>query len=208
MAPASTKAGAPAGKPASGGASASAATTTTTTTRAPKKAPRGLARAPTLLARAARLDATAPWEKDDLLDALFFMRTLAAIAVGVGFGVAGVTGGLPALGFGAAAAAGGLAWARAVGVEDDEAYGGQNALLCEGLAPGGMALFLVRERARGREGRGDGGPGRCFSLSPGGLRFLTPSLSFCVLTSSPLFPRLPAHSCAGSWCTLPRRSDR
>ena len=81
-----------------------------------------------------------------MLDALFFMRTVAAIAVGVGFGLAGVTGGLPALGFGAAAAAGGLAWARAVGVEDDEAYGGQNALLCEGLAPGGMALFLVRMR--------------------------------------------------------------
>jgi len=134
-------------KPAQSGARpAGAAPSARTTTAAAKKAPRGLTRAPKLLLRVARLDASSVWEKDDLLDALFFMRTVAAIAVGVGFGLAGVTGGLPALGFGAAAAAGGLAWARAVGVEDDEAYGGQNALLCEGLAPGGMALFLVRMR--------------------------------------------------------------
>lgn len=168
---------------------------------APKKAPRGLARAPTLLARAARLDASAPWDKDDLLDALFFMRTLAAIAAGVGFGLAGVTGGMAAIGFGVAAAAGGLAWARAVGVEDDEAYGGQNALLCEGLAPGGMALFLVRGDQRERERRvgcspGEGGAlwvrrGGCSSPSPHSLR-----------SRLSLF-----HSCAGSWCTPPRRPD-
>lgn len=144
-------------KQGAGGAARAALTTAATAAGAtrtkPKAAPRGLARAPTLLARAARLDTSTPWEKDDLLDALFFMRTLAAVACGLGFGLAGVTGGLPALGFGLAAAAGGLAWARSVGVEDDEAYGGQNALLCEGLAPGGMALFLVRVM-RERGGRG------------------------------------------------------
>ena len=135
-----------AGKTTAGGAAP--APTSAAAAAKKTKAPRGLGRAPHLLARAAALDSTAAWEKDDLLDALFFMRTLAAVTCGVGFGLAGITGGLPALGFGLACAAGGLAWARAVGVEDDEAYGGQNALLFEGLAPGGMALFLVRERER------------------------------------------------------------
>lgn len=110
---------------------------------ATNKAPRGPGRAPFLLARAAALDrGDAPWDKDDLLDALFLLRTLAGAGAGLAFGLGGITGGPPALLLLAALAAGGLAWARAVGVEDDEEYGGQNALLGEGLAPA-TALFLV-----------------------------------------------------------------
>jgi len=141
--------------------------------RSVTKTGRGLGRAPALLARACRPDSSVTYDKDDLMDTLFWLRTLGALAAGAVYGLAGVTGGPPALGFLGAAIAGGLAWARAAGVDDDEAYGGLNALLTEGMGPA-FALFLVsegdmvqggrREGRRAREG-GGGQPTPCVSLT-------------------------------------------
>lgn len=81
------------------------------------------------------------WIKDDILDALYWIRQVAAILAGPVAGLAGARGVSTFALFVTSAASAGLSWARAVGV-DEEDVGGVGALLGEGLSQA-IALFVL-----------------------------------------------------------------
>jgi len=81
------------------------------------------------------------WIKDDLLDALYWIRQVIALLAGPLAGLAGAKGVSTFALFVTSAASAGLSWARAVGV-DEEDVGGIGALLGEGLSQA-IALFVL-----------------------------------------------------------------
>ena len=81
------------------------------------------------------------WVKDDILDALYWIRQVIALVAGPVAGLAGAKGISTFALFVTSAASAGLSWARAVGV-DEEDVGGISALLGEGLSQA-IALFVL-----------------------------------------------------------------
>ena len=133
-----------------------AMSTTAVTTRPqapPKLAPAptaGPKRAGVLLARAiaavlpslsTSTTASAPWAKDDILDALYWIRQALAVVAGPLAGLTGRQGVAIFALFVTSAASAGLSFARSLGVDDEE-LGGMAPLLGEGLSQA-VALFVL-----------------------------------------------------------------
>ena len=139
--------------------STAAATTTRPQAPPPPQQQQQLAPAPTagpkragvLLARAvaAVLPATSSassaasyWAKDDILDALYWIRQALAVVAGLAAGLTGRQGVATFALFVTTAASAGLSFVRALGVVDDEELGGVGPLLGEGLSQS-VALFVL-----------------------------------------------------------------
>ena len=136
----------------------STATTTTRPQAPPPQQQQQLAPAPTagpkragvLLARAvaAVLPSTspssaapAPWAKDDILDALYWIRQALAVVAGPLAGLTGRQGVATFALFVTTSCSAGLSFARSLGVDDEE-LGGVGPLLGEGLSQS-VALFVL-----------------------------------------------------------------
>ncbi|KAK9829961.1 hypothetical protein WJX72_008885 [[Myrmecia] bisecta] len=81
------------------------------------------------------------WEKEEMLDAIYWLRHLLALPCGIVWGVAGLTGAYALLSFVALMGVATLAWYRTQGI-DEEDFGGHQVLQAEGLGPA-TALFLL-----------------------------------------------------------------
>lgn len=135
----------------------STATTTARPQAPPQQQQQQLAPAPTagpkragvLLARAvaAVLPSTstsapsAPWAKDDILDALYWIRQALAVVAGPLAGITGRQGVATFALFVTTSCSAGLSFARSLGVDDEE-LGGVGPLLGEGLSQS-VALFVL-----------------------------------------------------------------
>ncbi|KAK9835965.1 hypothetical protein WJX81_002039 [Elliptochloris bilobata] len=81
------------------------------------------------------------WEKDDLLDVIYWCRQVLALVMGVTAGVAGLSGWIPLAGFAAGALLLAYSWYQNLRLDEEE-YGGHQLLLMEGLMPA-IAVFLL-----------------------------------------------------------------
>ena len=84
---------------------------------------------------------TAPWAKDDILDALFWIRQALAVVAGPIAGLTGRQGVATFALFVTSACSAGLSFARSLGVDDEE-MGGMAPLLGEGLSQS-VAIFVL-----------------------------------------------------------------
>lgn len=111
-------------------------------TAGPKRAGVLLARAvAAVLPSTSSTSVAAPWAKDDILDALYWIRQVLALVAGPLAGLTGRQGVSTFALFVTSACSAGLSWARALGV-DEEDLGGMAPLLGEGLSQS-VALFVL-----------------------------------------------------------------
>ena len=132
-----------AARPQAPSAAAIAATAPAAPTAGPKRAGVLLARAVAAVfpSTSSTSSSTAPWAKDDVLDALYWIRQALALIAGPLAGLTGRQGVSTFALFVTSACSAGLSWARALGV-DEEDLGGMGPLLGEGLSQS-VALFVL-----------------------------------------------------------------
>ncbi|CAK0785251.1 hypothetical protein CVIRNUC_008457 [Coccomyxa viridis] len=95
-----------------------------------------------LLFRKASSHTGAPWDKEDLLDVLHWMRQLLAVVAGCVWGVLPLTGLYAFLGFLALCLLLPYLWYQSQRIDEEE-FGGHQALAGEGLAPALASFVLV-----------------------------------------------------------------
>ena len=123
-------------------AAAAAAVAAPAPTAGPKRAGVLLARAiAAVLPSSSTSPPTAPWAKDDILDALYWIRQALALVAGSLAGLTGRQGVATFALFATSSCSAGLSWARSLGV-DEEGIGGMGPLLGEGLSQS-VALFVL-----------------------------------------------------------------
>ena len=115
-------------------------------TAGPKRAGVLLARAiaavlPSPASTSTSAASAAPWAKDDILDALYWIRQALAVVAGPVAGLTGRQGVATFALFVASACSAGLSFARSLGVDDEE-MGGMAPLLGEGLSQS-VAIFVL-----------------------------------------------------------------
>ncbi|CAL8471514.1 g11056 [Coccomyxa elongata] len=94
-----------------------------------------------LLCRKAINSKPTPWDKEDLLDFLYWMRQIIAILAGVAWGLVPLTGLYALLGFMALMIGAPFVWYQSQRIDEEE-FGGHGNLASEGSAPA-LALFLL-----------------------------------------------------------------
>ncbi|EIE21971.1 Rab5-interacting [Coccomyxa subellipsoidea C-169] len=94
-----------------------------------------------LLFRKAAFSKMDQWDKEDLLDLLYWMRQVIAILAGIAWGLVPLTGLYAFLSFMVVLLGAPLLWYQAQRIDEEE-FGGHQSLAGEGTAPS-MALFLL-----------------------------------------------------------------